>query len=247
MKIKNILFSQPKPADIEKSPYQSLISNFNVNPTFKQFIKIEGMTANQFRLDKIYMQEYGAIIFTSRNAIDHLFRIVKEMKYTIPDTMKYFCNSESTALYLQKYVQYRKRKIFHGKQELSEILDIILKNKDDKFLFPCSDVQGQNITDMLNANGINYKRATIYKTVSSDIKDLDLTQFDMIVLFTPSGVKSLFDNFPDFQQGNIIFGGFGQHTIKAMEEAGLKTDVIAPTEKTPSMTMAIEQYIKNNK
>lgn len=247
MKIKNILFSQPQPVDLDKSPYKNMITKYGVHLTFEKFIKIEGVTANEFRLDKVYLQEYGAIIFTSRNAIDHLFRIAKEMRYEMPDSMKYYCNSEFTAAYIQKYVQYRKRKVFHGKQTLDEIMDVIAKNKDDKFLFPCSDVQGQGITNILDENNVNYKRVTIYNTVSSDITHLDLKKFDMIVLFTPAGVKSLFDNYPDFEQGDIIFGGFGENTIQAMKEANLRVDIVAPTDKNPSMTMAIEEFLKNNK
>ena len=247
MKIKHILFSQPKPVEIEKTPYYNLINKYNVDLYFEKFIKIEGVTANEFRLNKIYFQDYGAVILTSRNAIDHLFRLAKEMRYEIPDTMKYFCNSESTAFYLQKYIQYRKRKVFHGKQNLDEILDIMLKNKDDKFLLPGSDTQKQDITSILDANGITYKKAIIYNTIPNDIKHLDLSKYNMIILFSPMGVKSLFENFPDFKQRDIIFGGFGQTTIKAMVDAGLNVDVKAPTDRAPSMTMAVEQYLLQQK
>jgi uroporphyrinogen-III synthase len=247
MNIKNILFSQPKPAEIEKTPYFNLIKKFNVDCDFEKFIKIEGVSAREFRLNKVYLQDYSAAILTSRNAIDHLFRMAKELRYDIPSTMKYFCNSESTAFYLQRYIQYRKRKVFHGKQTLEEMMELILKHKEEKFIVPCSEVHQADLSNLLDTNGINYARAVFYKTLSSYIKHLDLSKYDMIVLFTPAGVKSLFENFPDYVQGETIFGGFGANTIKAMEDAGLRVDVQAPMPKCPSMTMSIEEYLKSHK
>lgn len=247
MKVKKILFSQPLPVKIEKTPYYNLIKNYNVSCVFEKFIKIEGVPAREFRADKIYLQDYTAAILTSRNAIDHLFRMAKEMRYEVPETMKYFCNSESTAFYLQRYIQYRKRKVFHGRQTNEELLEIILKHKDEKFLMPCSDVHKNDISDMLDSNDIKYQKAILYKTVSSDIKHLNLHDYDMVILFTPSGVKSLFENFPDFEQGNIIFGGFGAGTMNAITDAGLRLDVPAPTDKCPSMTMAIEDFLRTHK
>ncbi|MDR2084791.1 MAG: uroporphyrinogen-III synthase [Bacteroidales bacterium] len=247
MKVKNILFSQPRPAEIEKSPYYNLIKKFNVNCDFEQFIKIEGISAREFRLEKIYFQEYGAVILTSRNAIDHLFRMAKELRYEMPDSMRYFCNSESTAFYLQRYIQYRKRKVFHGKQTIDDLMELILKHKDEKFLIPCSDVHKNELSDKLDQYKISYRKAVVYKTVSKDITHLNLSQYEMIVLFTPSGVKSLFENFPDFKQGDTLFGAFGASTITALKEANIRIDVQAPTPKTPSMTMAIEEYLQTLK
>ncbi|MDL2238963.1 uroporphyrinogen-III synthase [Bacteroidales bacterium OttesenSCG-928-L14] len=247
MKVKNILFSQPKPAEIEKSPYFSLIKKFNVECDFEQFIKIEDVSAREFRLEKIYFQDFGAAILTSRNAIDHLFRMAKDLRYEMPDSMKYFCNSESTAFYLQRYIQYRKRKVFHGKQTIDDMMEQILKHKEDKFLIPCSDVHKNELSDKLDHHNLAYKKAVVYRTVSKDITHLDLSKYEMIVLFTPSGVKSLFENFPDYKQGETLFGAFGASTISALEEANIRIDVQAPKPKTPSMTMAIEEYLQKQK
>ena len=243
MKVKNILFSQPKPAEIEKSPYYNLIKKFNVNCEFEQFIKIEGVGAQEFRLEKIYLQEFGGVILTSRNAIDHFFRMAKDLRYEMPDSMKYFCNSESTAYYLQRYVQYRKRKVFHGEQSVDDLMELILRHKEDNFIIPCSDVNRNELSDKLDLHEISYRKAVVYKTVSKRVDHLDLSNYELIVLFTPSGVKSLFENFPDFQQGETLFGAFGANTVAAMEEANIRIDIQAPTPKTPSMTMAIEDFI----
>ena len=212
---------------------------------FYKFFKIEGIVGKDFRLDRVNIADYNAVIFTSRHAVDHYFRISKEVRFDVPDTMKYFCISEAIALYLQKYVQYRKRKIFHGKQTFPELMDIILKHKEDKFLLPCSDIHNQDIFDLLKKEEVRYAKAVIYKTVDVDLKtEIDINKYDMLVLFSPSGVKSLFNNYPDFQQGEKIIAGFGSTTALAIKESGLTISINAPTKSCPSMAMAIEEFLK---
>lgn len=244
MKIKNILVSQPKPSDVEKSPYSDLAKKFNINIDFRPFIKLEGITAKEFRRDRINILDYTAVIFTSRNAVDHFFRICKEMRIEVPDTMKYFSISESTAYYLQKYVQYRKRKIFHSKENFANLVELIKKHKTEKFLLPCSDIHKQEISNMLEENKIPFKKAVIYRTLASDLSDLKIEDYDMIVFFSPSGIKSLLKNFPKFRQNNTMIGVFGPSTAKAAADAGLKLNISAPSNTAPSMTMAIEQYLQ---
>ncbi len=245
MKIKNILISQPAPSETEKSPYRDLADKYNLKMDFYKFFKIEGIVGKDFRLDRVNIADYNAVIFTSRHAVDHYFRISKEVRFDVPDTMKYFCISEAIALYLQKYVQYRKRKIFHGKQTFPELMDIILKHKEDKFLLPCSDIHNQDIFDLLKKEEVRYAKAVIYKTVDVDLKtEIDINKYDMLVLFSPSGVKSLFNNYPDFQQGEKIIAGFGSTTALAIKESGLTISINAPTKSCPSMAMAIEEFLK---
>lgn len=244
MKIKNILVSQPEPADLEKSPYGELAKNHNLTIDFNKFIKIEGVNSKEFRQNRIQILDYTAIILTSRNAVDHFFRLAKELRVEIPDTMKYFCISESTAFYLQKYVQYRKRKIFYGKQSFEQLMELIKKHKDEKYLLPCSDIHKTSMTRQLDENEINYQKAVIYKTLASDLSHLKIAEYDMLIFFSPSGVKSLFKNFPEFKQNSTLIAAFGPTTAKAIAEAGLSLDVAAPTKTAPSMTMAIEQYIQ---
>lgn len=243
MKVKRILVSQPEPVDFEKSPYGELTQKHKVNIDFRKFIAIEGITASDFRKDKVYIQEHTAVIFTSRHAVDHFFRIAKEMRVEIPDTMKYFCISEASAFYLQKYVQYRKRKIFSGKQTFEDLVEIIIKHKEEKFLMPCSDVHQANLTRILDGNEINYSKAVIYKTLASDLSDIDISSYDLLVFFSPAGVKSLFKNFPGFKQNSTLIGAFGPTTISAVKESGLKLDIAAPTKTALSMTDAIDQYL----
>jgi uroporphyrinogen-III synthase len=184
------------------------------------------------------------VILTSRNAVDHFFRICAEMRVAVPETLKYFCISESTAYYLQKYVVYRKRKIFHGKQTFADLIDIIKKHKEEKFLLPCSDIHKDEVPDILDQNKINYTKAVLYRTVCSDLSDLANVNYDVLVFFSPSGIKSLFQNFPKFKQNTTRIAAFGPTTAKAVEEAGLRLDIHAPQPNAPSMTMALEQYIK---
>ncbi|MCK9204444.1 MAG: uroporphyrinogen-III synthase [Saccharofermentanaceae bacterium] len=244
MKVKNILVSQPQPLDFEKSPYGEIARKFNVTIAFRKFFKIEGIPAKDFRKDRINLLDYTAVIFTSRNAVDHYFRICKEMRLEVPETMKYFSISESTAYYLQKYVQFRKRKIFHSKENYANLIELVKKHKTEKFLLPCSDIHKQEIPKMLEENKIQYKKAIIYRTLASDLSDMKINDYNMLVFFSPSGIKSLFKNFPDFVQGDIAIGAFGSSTQKAVYDAGLTVQVNAPTETAPSMTMAIEQYLQ---
>jgi len=244
LKVKNILVSQPKPVDLEKSPYGEIARKYKLNIDFHKFIKIEGIPAKDFRKDRVNLVDYTAVILTSRNAVDHFFRIAQEMRVEIPDTMKYFCISESTAFYLQKYVQYRKRKIFHGKQNFMDLMDVIKKHRDETFLLPCSDIHKTSMTQMLDENEIKYSKAIIYKTVASNLSNLKINEYDMFIFFSPSGVASLFKNFPEFKQGKTLIAAFGPTTSKAVLDAGLKLDVEAPTKTAPSMTMAIEEYIQ---
>jgi uroporphyrinogen-III synthase len=244
VKIKNILVSQPEPADLEKSPYGELAKNFNLNIDFNKFIKIEGVCSKEFRQHRIQLLDFTAIIFTSRNAVDHFFRLAKDLRTEIPDTMKYFCISESTAFYLQKYVQYRKRKIFHGKQSFEQLLELIKKHKDEKYLLPCSDIHKASMTRLLDENNVDYQKAVFYKTLASDLSHLTIKEYDMLIFFSPSGVKSLIKNFPEFKQNSTLIAAFGPTTAKAIDDAGLKLNISAPTKTAPSMTMAIEQYIQ---
>ena len=244
MKIKNILVSQPQPVDFEKSPYGDIARKFNVNIAFRKFFKIEGIPAKDFRKDKINILDYSAVIFTSKNAVDHYFRMCKEMRVEVPETMKYFSISESTAYYLQKYVQFRKRKIFHSKESYDNLIELIKKHKTEKFLLPCSDIHKQEIPKMLEDNKIHYTKAIIYRTLAADLSDVDIRNYDLLVFFSPSGIKSLQKNFPNFEQGEKSIGAFGTSTHKAVREAGLTLNIEAPSQNAPSMTAAIELYLQ---
>lgn len=243
MKIKRILVSQPKP-DTEKSPYFDLAKKNNIKIDFRPFVQVEGIPSKEFRQSRINILDHSAVIFTSRTAIDHFFRVSEELRIIIPDEMKYFCISESTALYLQKYIVYRKRKIFYGKSKFDELIEIIMKHKDERFLLPLSDIHKIEIPKSLEKNKIKYTKAILYKTICSDLSDLEDVNYDILVFFSPSGVKSLLQNFPDFQQNEIKIASFGPTTAKAVNEAGLRLDIQAPMPQAPSMTMALEQYIK---
>lgn len=244
MKIKTILISQPDPGTA-KSPYSELAEAANLKIDFRPFTQVEGITAKEFRQTRIHILDYSAVIFNSRTAIDHFFRLSQELRVTIPDTMKYFCISESTAFYLQKYIIYRKRKIFHANGTLSDLLDIMKKHKNEKYLLPLSDTHSQEIPKLLEKGGYKFTSAVFYRTVSSDLSDLKDTKYDIIVFFSPSGIKSLLQNFPDFKQNDTKIASFGASTAQAIREAGLKVDIEAPTPEAPSMTMALEQYLKN--
>jgi uroporphyrinogen-III synthase len=244
----NILVSQPQPADIEKSPYGDLARKYDVNIEFFKFIKVEGVSAKEFRQARINPLNFTAVIFTSRNAVDHYFRMATELRIEVPQTMKYFCISEATAFYLQKYVQFRKRKIFHGRQNFEELVEIIKKHKEEKYLLPCSDIHKASMAKMLDDSEVNYTKAIFYKTLASDLSHLDISVFDMLIFFSPAGVESLFKNFPEFKQNSTLIGAFGPTTAKAIKDAGLTLNIEAPSKTSPSMTMAIEEYLqKNNK
>jgi uroporphyrinogen-III synthase len=242
MKVKTILVSQPAPKN-ENSPYTDLIEKQKVKIDFVPFIHVESVSAKEVRVQKIDLSNYSAIILTSRNAVDHFFRVAEEMRFTVPDSMKYFCQSEAVAYYLQKYVVYRKRKIYVGKRTFPELSSIIKKYKDEKFLLPSSDKLKEIVPETLNELGINWTRAILFKTVVSDLSNLEDVFYDILVFFSPSGIDSLFQNFPNFKQNNTRIAVFGNSTIKAATEAGLKCNIEAPTPETPSMTMALEKYI----
>jgi uroporphyrinogen-III synthase len=203
------------------------------------------VAVRDFRQERISLPEYSAIILTSRNSVDHFFRIAKEMRYEVPDNLKYFCISESTAFYLQKYVHYRKRKIFHGKQTFAELMEIIRKHKEEKYLLPCSDIHKASMLKMLDDAKVNYRKAVLYKTVGSNLSGINIADYDLLVFFSPAGIKSLKMNFPDFKQNNTIFGAFGPATAQAIIEEGFNLQINAPTKTSPSMTMAIEEYIED--
>ena len=241
MKVKTILVSQPEPK-MENSPYLRLIEKEKVKVDFRPFIHVEGVDAKSVRQQKIDLN-YSAIILTSRNSVDHFFRIAEEMRFKVPDTMKYFCQSEAVAYYLQKYVVYRKRKIYVGKRNFAELIPLIKKYKDEQFLLPSSDTLKQTVPESLNSLEIEWTRGIFYKTVISDLSDLRDVYYDVLVFFSPSGIESLLKNFPDFEQNNTRIAVFGNSTLKTATDAGLRIDIQAPTPETPSMTMALQKYI----
>ena len=241
-KIKTILISQPKPTT-EKSPYFDLAERQKLTIDFRPFIHVEGIGAQEFRQQRIDLAEHSAVILTSRNAVDHYFRLAGELRFEVPDSMKYFCISESTAYYLQKYVTYRKRKIFHGQQLFQDLMDSLKKHKQEKFILPCSDILKPSIPKVLDDLKLNYTIANMYRTVCSDLSDLSDVKYDMLVFYSPSGIESLFKNFPDFVQGETRIAAFGPTTQRAALDANLRLDIAAPTPQAPSMTMAIEQYL----
>lgn len=242
-KVKSILVTLPKP-ETEKSPYYDLAKKLNVKIDFRSFIHVEGVSAKDFRKDKIDFADYTAVIFTSKNAVDHFFRVCEEMRHEVPAEMKYFCLSETIALYLQKYIQYRKRKIFFGKQTASDLAEVLKKHASDRFLYPSSDVAAEETQRFLHDNGYNFTQAVLFRTVCSDLSDLANVFYDIIVFFSPSSVQSLYKNFPTFEQNNTRIAAFGVSTQKAITDRNLIIDIPAPTPSAPSMTMAIEQYIK---
>lgn len=241
MKVKTILVSQPEPK--ENSPYLRLIEKQKVKIDFRPFIHVEGVRAKEVRQQKIDLTHFTSIILTSRNAVDHFFRIAEEMRFKVPDTLKYFCQSEAVAYYLQKYVVYRKRKIYVGKRTFQDMAPLIRKYRDERFLLPCSDVLKPEIPQILDDLKMDWKRAVLYKTVISDLSDLRDVYYDILVFFSPSGIESLFKNFPDFKQNETKIAVFGNSTVEAATNAGLRIDIEAPTPETPSMTMALEKYI----
>ncbi len=242
MKVKSILISQPEPK-AENSPYAELEQKFNLKVDFQPFIHVEGVDAKEVRQQKIDLTKFSAIILTSRNAVDHFFRIAEEMRYEIPTSLKYFCQSEAVAYYLQKYVVYRKRKIYVGKRTFQDIINLIKKHKNETFLLPSSDMLKPTIPQQLDEIKVEWKRGIFYRTVVSDLSELRDVTYDVVVFFSPSGIKSLFENFPDFEQNDTRIACFGNSTIKAANDYGIKVNIKAPTPETPSMTMALENYI----
>ncbi|MBI9056681.1 MAG: uroporphyrinogen-III synthase [Labilibaculum sp.] len=243
MKIKTILVSQPKP-QTDKSPYFDLADKYNLKIDFRPFIQVEGVSAKEFRQERINVLDHTAVIFTSRTAIDHFFRICQELRITVPDDMKYFCISESTAFYLQKYIVYRKRKIFFGEKRFEDLMEIIQKHKGETYLVPLSDIHKQSIPTLLDKSKIKYSKAILYRTVSSDLSDLADVNYDILAFYSPSGITSLLQNFPEFKQNNTLIAAFGPATSKAVIDNKLSLDIQAPMPQAPSMTMALDQYIK---
>ncbi|TDN95238.1 uroporphyrinogen-III synthase [Salegentibacter sp. 24] len=242
MKVKTILVSQPEPK-VENSPYFELEEKQKVKIDFIPFIHVEGVSSKEVRQQKVDLTKYSAIILTSRNAVDHFFRIAEDLRFKVPDTLKYFCLSEAVAYYLQKYVVYRKRKIYVGKRTFADLSPLIKKYKNEKFLLPSSDMLKPDVPKTLNKLGVEWKQATFYRTVVSDLSHLRDVTYDILVFFSPSGIKSLFENFPDFEQKETKIAVFGNTTIKAAKEHGLTVNIKAPTPDTPSMTMALQKYI----
>lgn len=244
LSIKTILVSQPKPEG-DKSPYYDLADKYKLKIDFRPFIQVEGIPAQEFRSQKVNIPEHTAIILTSKTAVDHFFRIAQEIRFEVPDTMKYFCISEAVALYLQKYVTYRKRKIFFGKQTIEDLIDPIKKHKGEKFLLPCTDILRDKIPETFEAAKIPFSKAMLYRTVAADLSDLEDVYYDMLVFFSPGGIESLFKNFPDFKQNTTVIAAFGPATANAVVKNNLRLDVHAPMPNAPSMTAAIEMFIKD--
>lgn len=246
-KIRTILISQPKPVENDKNPYVELARKYNLRATFRQFIRIEGLSARDFRTQRVDILEHHAVILTSRLAVDHFFRMCNEMRVTVPESMKYFCINEATAYYLQKYIQYRKRKIFFGHQTIQDLVDVIKKNRDEKFLLPVSDVHKEQIQGFLDELSIKYTKAVMYRTVSADLSDIkDLKEYDLLVFFTPAGIRSLKHNFPGFKQADTRLGCFGAATANELKKQGYRLDIYAPNPKNPSMSGAIDEYLKES-
>ncbi len=243
--IKTILVSQPKPED-KKSPYYDLAEKYGLQIDFRPFIQVEGVPAVEFRKQKIDLATYSAVILTSKTAIDHFFRVAEEMRFEVPDTMKYFCISEAIAYYLQKYVTYRKRKIFFGKQSIEDLVEVLKKHKKEKYLLPCTDILRDKIPITLEENDVDFTKAVLYRTVASDLSDLENVYYDMLVFYSPGGIESLFKNFPNFKQNNTIIAAFGPTTANAVVKNKLRLDIHAPQPNAPSMTGAIENFVKDH-
>jgi uroporphyrinogen-III synthase len=243
--IKKILVSQPKPSN-DKSPYYDIASRYEVELVFRPFIKVEGITAKEFRTQKVNILDYTAIVFTSRHAIDHFFTLAKELRVAIPEDMKYFCVTETISLYIQKYVQYRKRKVFFGTTgKIDDLIPTMVKHKSEKYLVPMSDVHNDSVAKLMDAKKLNHCECVMYRTVSNDFtkEEVDSFDYDMLIFFSPSGIEALTKNFPDFKQGDIVIATFGPATAQAVRDAGLRLDLEAPSEKYPSMTSALQHYL----
>ena len=247
MKVRNILISQPAPAVIEKSPFYEIIQKYNAKIDYRPFIKVVGVSLKEFRSQRVEILEHTAVVFTNRTTVDSFFRICEEARITVPETMKYFCNTEAIALYLQKYIVYRKRKIFFGATgKIEDLIPSIVKHKTEKYLVPMSDVHNDDIKNLLDKHNIQHTEVVMYRTVSNDFGKDEEFDYDMLVFFSPAGVSSLKKNFPDFDQKNIKIGTFGSTTAQAVRDAGLRLDLEAPTVQAPSMTAALDMFIKEN-
>lgn len=246
MKIRKVLVSQPKPTS-EKSPYFDIAEKYGVEIVFRPFIKVESLSAKEFRQQKVSILDHTAVIFTSRHAIDHFFHLCSELRVTVLEDMKYFCVTEAVALYIQKYVQYRKRKVFFGATgKIDDLLPSMIKHKTEKFFVPMSDVHTDEIKNLLDKSNLQHSEAVMYRTVSNDFASEESFDYDMLIFFSPAGINSLMKNFPNFEQGNIVIASFGPTTAKAVRDAGLRLDLEAPTAQAPSMTAALEMYIKEH-
>lgn len=246
MKIKKILVSQPKPTS-EKSPYFDISDKYNVKIEFRPFIKVEPILGKEFRTQRISILDFSAIIFNARHGIDHFFRLCEELRVIVPETMKYFCVSESVAVYLQHYIHYRKRKVFYGASgKMADLVTIMNKHASEKYLFITSDVQNEETMALLESSKATIQKAVMYKTVSNDFGPEDDFNYDMLLFYSPIGINSLIKNFPDFEQGEVQIGCFGHATAQAVRDAGLRLDLEAPVAGVPSMTMALENYLKEN-
>lgn len=243
MAIKTILVSQPKPEG-KKSPYFDLAEKYGLKIDFRSFIHVDGIGAQEFRAQKIDLAAHTAVILTSKTAVDHFFRIAEEMRFEVPDSMKYFCISEAVAYYLQKYVAYRKRKIFFGKQTIVDLVDVLKKHKKETFLLPCTDRLRDNIPLTLESNNLTFTKAVLYRTVASDLSDLEDVYYDMLVFYSPGGIESLLKNFPNFKQNDTVIAAFGPTTANAIVKNNLRLDLHAPQPNAPSMTGAIELFVK---
>lgn len=246
MGVKTILVSQPKP-ETEKSPYFDLADKYKLKIDFRPFINVVGLTTREFREQKVELSKVTAVILTSKTAVDHFFRISEETRFKVPDAMKYFCMSEAVAYYLQKYVVYRKRKIFYGRTNINDLMEVLKKHKNEKYLLPCSDILRATIPNTLEENNINFAKLILYRTVASDLSDLEDVKYDVLVFFSPSGIESLLKNFPGFKQNETMIAAFGPTTANAVKQNNLRLDIHAPMPQAPSMTMAIEQFIKGKK
>ena len=242
MKVKSILVSQPAPN--ESSPYLEMAKKEKIKIDFRPFIHVEGVEAKELRAQKIDLTQYTGIIFTSKNAVDHYFRLAEEMRFTVPDSMRYICQSEAIANYLQKHIVYRKRKISFGEKTFADLLPLFKKFPSEKYLLPAADVLSPDVVKVLDSAPIEWTRATMYRTVCSDLTDITVKEYDMLVFFSPQGIRSLGKNFENFKQDTTKIAVFGTTTEQAAKEAGLRVDVMAPSKETPSMTMAIEKYIR---
>ena len=247
MKIKKILVSQPQPTT-EKSPYYDIIDKYSVKIDFRPFIKVEPISAKEFRSQRINITDHTAIIFNARHGIDHFFHLCEELRVTVPETMKYFCVSETVALYLQKYIQYRKRKIFFSQTgKFSDLAVLLNKHAEEKYLYITSDIRNEETMSILENAKINFDQAIMYRTVSNHISEDELKDYDMLVFFSPAGIKSLLESVPNMEQGDRFIASFGSTTAQAVHDAGLRLDLEAPSPGVPSMTMALDNFLKEIK
>lgn len=242
-RVKSILVSQPKP---ERSPYYDLERKYDLQIDWRPFIHVEGVTAKEFRKERIRPDEYPAVIFTSKNSVDHFFRVCEEMRITMSQDTKYFCLTEAIANYLQKFIVYRKRKVFFGKRTIQDLATPLKKHKSERFLLPCSNLGAKAVCRYLDENGFDWQDAMMYKTVSSDLSDLSDVTYDILVFFSPLGIKSLYENFPDFCQNDTRMAVFGSSTTKALEEHGLSVNILVSPPEVPSMSAALEHYLKKS-